>query len=41
MIQVSWDEEVPMSCWNRPVSEAGMASAASARQAASAAAISV
>lgn len=41
VIQVSWDEEVPMSCWSRPVSDAGMASAASARQAASAAAISV
>ena len=27
-----------MSCWNRPISDAGMASAASARQAASAAA---
>ena len=41
LIQVSCDEEGPMSCWSRPTSDAGMASAASARQAASAPATSV
>ena len=25
-IQVSWEDEVPRSCWNRPLSTAGMAS---------------
>src|SRR5581483_1152573 len=40
-IQVSWDDVVPRSSWNRPLRTAGMASATCATQTASAAAASV